>query len=182
MKVTRGRVFATIAVFLLSIAAVGVVAYVELPLATPEVNLQINNAGDILQNITVSCDGCVPNGGTNHTWAGNLYVDGAKLDISVNVSGSTAIQAGLYLGYSYLLSTNPSCPESGYRSATMCFVTFSNDTLPFVLGLDIHQTSSGGVLKVKVFQWNGNSIDFQSSTGQLSENFNEQSANGYEPV
>jgi hypothetical protein len=178
MDLTRRQVAAVILVTSLSLLTVGIVAYVELPLATPKINFQVSNAGQLLENITVSCDSCVPGGATNHTWEGTLALGRALLDISDNASGSLAIQVGL--AYSTPRVGNSPCP--GYSTATSCITVLPNATLPFSVALNIHQTSSGGVLKVKVFRANGTWFEFQSATGQFSDDFNMQSVNGYEPV
>jgi len=160
---------AEVLVVIMAIALVAGV-YVGLSPGSPSVNLQILPKGGVLQNITISCYHCVPEGAD--VWKGTLTIEGSK---TVDISSPTGSSLGLTLEYGLgaPLSEVPNC--SGLQTNSTCVVYLTHN-LPFSVGFDIDKTSTGGNLKVIVYYGAGMGVVFNATSGAISQvvNFKEE--------
>lgn len=158
---------AEVLVVLITIAVVAG-AYVGLNPGSPSVNLQLLPKGGVLENITVSCDQCVPTG--PDVWKGTLSIGEMQ---TVDMSSTTGASTGITLefGLGAPLSSVPDC--TGLQTNSTC-VVYLTHTLPFSVGLDVAKTSSGGNLKVIVYYGDGRGVVFNATSGDISQSVNFQ--------
>jgi hypothetical protein len=171
------KVVAVAIVIMVSLGVDGVIIHETQSSPISQISLQIDSNGGLLDNITVACPGCVaaPDG---LFWQAHILLG----DIPLELNDSTGASSAFSITDAYAIPLNETTSCSGYETPTLCVYALTNTPLPWNLTLDIQQLATGGVLKAKVYQFNGNSFTIPAESGNISELIQIKSANGYEPV
>jgi len=151
-------------------------AYAVLPSGTNMVTFTVNTPTDLLDNMTVGCDGCVSDVSSGHVWEAKMTFGNIPLDLNDSAAGSTSIKFGF--GYSVPRNGTQQCPE--YETSSICVFTYSNFTLPLTIKVTIHKTSTGGTLTAKIYRFNGSFYEYYPVGNTISETIQVRPASGYE--
>ena len=116
-KMTK-RALAAIIVFL-AVTGIALTVGIELALPPPNraINVVVNSDGGYLQNVTVSCYGCVPFNDT--VWVGTMTVGGTRVKMTDNTMKSTGIS--FYLGGETPKPKNSACASEFYTNSSCVY-------------------------------------------------------------
>lgn len=165
----RGAVVVVVAALAIALATETSFAFIPRPYS---VSFRLVPKGGALDNITISCYGCVPL--VKDRWEGslilgNISVAGRLVDIPLKVSdngsGSVGVTIEVPIG-----NDVPNC--QGLVIGNQCVVPLKDIPLPFSVTFDIRKTSNGGNLKAILYLASGSSVIFQKSGNDCLDPWN----------
>lgn len=152
---------AEVLIVVLTLAILAAV-WVKTEPGNPSITISIDPRRGNLQNVTISCYQCVPEG--KDVWTGTVALQGKP---TIDVSDPSGASVGMTLGFGEAFSlSGGTC--TGYTTNSSCVIPI-NGSLPYTIGLNLQKTSSGGTLKMIVYYDQGHSLVLQTASGGFSQ-------------
>lgn len=129
-----------------------------------QINVIVSPNGGYLQNITVSCHGCVPH--DKAVWKGSVTIGTVTIPYQDATGNSTGITFKLASAVP-ITKDNP-C-HSDYWTNSSC--VYPLGPFPLNMSFSFEKTSDGGMLKAIVYLTNDNWFPFETTSGNLSSVF-----------